>query len=388
MTIFKRHMGRRVAAVGVAAALLVLGLEAPAFATAPAVSSFTPTTGPVGCVVTITGTNFDNPPVTGVTIAGQAVANFFVVSATQLRAEVGAGTTGSGPIVVTNGDGPSPPSSNFTVASPGGCAPTITSFTPACSAVGTSVTINGTNLFDASNSAGTVKFFNNKTATSTGALSPTQITAVVPTGATTGKISVDTGIGTAATSATDFTVAATCATITSFTPTSGPVGTVVTITGTGFTGATAVSFNNVNATSFTVNSATQITATVPTGATTGKIRVTVGGGTVVSTADFVVSTVHSRSVTLSLKKHLVAKGVVSVGDAFTACAASVPVKIQRKTSSGWKNVGSATTSASGSYSKKIKDKAGKYRAQAKKITLNTGADVCKKATSPVRKHKH
>jgi hypothetical protein len=163
---------------------------------------------------------------------------------------------------------------------------------------------------------------------------------------------------------------------------------VVTITGTGFTGATAVSFNNVAATSFTVNSATQITATVPTGATTGKIRVTVGGGTVASTADFVVSTVHPRSVTLSLKKHLVAKGVVSVGDGFTACAASVPVKIQRKTSSGWKNVGSATTTASGSYSKKIKDKTGKYRAQAKKVTLNTGADVCKKATSPVRKHTH
>jgi hypothetical protein len=101
-----------------------------------------------------------------------------------------------------------------------------------------------------------------------------------------------------------------------------------------------------------------------------------------------VSIVHSRSVTLKLSKHVVAKGVVSVGDGFTACAASVPVKIQRKTSSGWKNVGSATTTASGSYSKKVKDKTGKYRAQAKKITLNTGADVCKKATSPVRTHKH
>jgi hypothetical protein len=254
--------------------------------------------------------------------------------------------------------------------------------------VGTAVSITGTNLLDASDSAGAVTF-NTTAAPSTSVVSATQITAFVPSGATTGKVKIDTDVSAAAVSSTaDFTVAATCATITSFTPTSGPVGTVVTITGTGFTGATAVSFNNVAATSFTVNSATQITATVPTGATTGKIRVTVGGGTVASTADFVVSTVHPRSVTLSLKKHLVAKGVVSVGDGFTACAASVPVKIQRKTSSGWKNVGSATTTASGSYSKKIKDKTGKYRAQAKKVTLNTGADVCKKATSPVRKHTH
>jgi hypothetical protein len=249
------------------------------------------------------------------------------------------------------------------------------------------VSITGTNLLDASNSAGAVTF-NTTAALAASVVSATQITASVPSGATTGKVKVDTGVGTAATSTADFIVAATCATITSFTPTSGPVGTVVTIIGTGFTGATAVSFNNVAATSFTVNSATQITATVPTGATTGKIRVTVGGGTVASTADFVVSTVHSRSVTLSLKKHLVAKGVVTVGDAFTACAASVPVKIQRKTSSGWKAVGSTTTTASGSYSKKIKDKTGKYRAKAPKVTLNAGVDICKGAKSPVRKHTH
>jgi hypothetical protein len=67
----------------------------------------------------------------------------------------------------------------------------------------------------------------------------------------------------------------------------------------------------------------------------------------------------------------------------------VPVKIQRKTSSGWKNVGSATTSDTGSYSKKVKDKAGKYRAIAKKVSLGDPVtDTCSKATSPTRKHKH
>jgi hypothetical protein len=382
MTLFKRHIGRRVAGVGVAAALLVLGLEAPAFAVAPTITSFTPTSGPTGCVVTITGTNFDNPNVTAVEFGGTPAANFTIVSATQIRAEVAAGTTGA--ITVDNGVvGTS--STNFTVTSPGTCAPTITSFTPTCGPAGTSVSITGTNLLDASNSAGTVTF-NTTVAPSTSVVSATQITAFVPSGATTGKVKVDTGVGTAATSTADFTVAATCATITAFTPTSGPVGTVVKITGTGFTGATAVSFNNVAATTFTVDSATQITATVPAGATTGKIRVTVGGGTVTSTADFVVSTVHSRSVTLSLRKHLVARGMVSVGDGFTACAASVPVKIQRRVSGHWKNVGSTTTTSAGAYKKRIKDKPGKYRARATRVALNSGADICSRATSPVRRN--
>jgi hypothetical protein len=148
-----------------------------------------------------------------------------------------------------------------------------------------------------------------------------------------------------------------------------------------------VKFNNVTA-SFVVNSATQITATVPTGATTGKITVTTPGGTATSATNFTVSTAHSRSVTLSLKKHLVAKGVVSVGDGFTACVSSVPVKIQRRVSGNWKSVGSTTTTASGSYSKKIKDKTGKYRAKAPKVVLNAGVDVCSGAKSPVRKHTH
>jgi hypothetical protein len=388
MKLFKRHIGRRVAGVGIAVALLVLGLEAPAFAVIPTITSFTPTSGPTGCVVTITGTNFDNPLVSGasgVDFGGTNAASYTVVSATQIRAEVAAGTTGK--IHVTNADGTATSTTDFTVTSPGTCAPTITSFAPTCGSVGTSVTINGTNLLGSPTSAGTVQF-NGKTATTTSVVSASQITATVPSTATTGKITVNTGVGTAATSATDFTVAASCVTITSFTPTSGPVGTQVTITGTGFTGATAVSFNNVNATTFTVISATQIKATVPTGATTGKIKVTTPSGTATSTADFTVTviTVHSRSITLALRKHLVARGKVSVGDGFTACAATVPVKIQRRVSGHWKTVGSTTTTSTGAYKKRIRDRHGKYRARATRVALNSGADVCKRATSPVRTH--
>jgi hypothetical protein len=376
MIFFKRHLGRRVAAVGVATALLVLGLETPAFAAAPTITSISPTTGPVGCVVTITGTNFNNPNVTDVEFNNTNAASFRIDSATSISAVVGTGTTGTGASEVTNADG-FDTGPDFTVAST--TCPTITSFTPTSGPVGTSVVITGTNLTGA-----TAVTFNNVAATTFAVNSATQITATVPTTATTGPIRVTTPNGTGS-SLTNFTIAA--PTITSFTPTFGPVGTSVVITGTNFTGATAVTFNNVTAT-FTVNSVTQITATVPTTATTGKIKVTTPGGSATSTADFTVSKVHSRSVTLRLKRHLIAQGTVSVADGFTACASSVPVKIQRRVSGNWKTVGSATTSATGTYKKKIKDKEGKYRAKAPKVVLNSNVDICSGAKSPARKHNH
>ncbi len=71
----------------------------------------------------------------------------------------------------------------------GGAAPTISSFTPAAGPVGAMVTINGNNFSDATG----VVF--NGTAASFTVNSNTQITATVPAGATTGKISVTKGSG-------------------------------------------------------------------------------------------------------------------------------------------------------------------------------------------------
>jgi hypothetical protein len=81
----------------------------------------------------------------------------------------------------------------------GGAAPTITSFSPTAGPVGTTVTITGTNLTGATS----VKF-NGVTATIT-SNTATQIVTKVPTGATTGPITVTTDSGTA-TSSTNFTV--------------------------------------------------------------------------------------------------------------------------------------------------------------------------------------
>jgi len=123
-------------------------------------------------------------------------------------------------------------------------------------------------------------------------VSNTRIDTTVPTGATTGKISVTTPGGTATSAVTGLPPPS--PTISSFTPTSGAVGTGVTITGNNFTGATAVKFNGTAATSFAVVSNTRIDTTVPTGATTGKISVTTPGGTATSASDFTVTSSTTR----------------------------------------------------------------------------------------------
>src|SRR5437867_1801570 len=254
-------------------------------------------------------------------------------------------------------------------------APTISSFSPTSGPVGTSVTINGTNLGGATS----VKFGGVAAATFSVNGAGTRVTATVPTGAVTGRITVTTPGGTA-TSASDFTVT-TAPTITSFTPTSGPVGTSVTIHGTGFTGATSVKFGGVAATSFTVNSATQITATVPVGAVTGRISVTTSGGTGTSSASFTVeSVVHDRSISIALRRHLVVRGVVTAGG-FTACAANVPVRVQRRVAGVWRTIARTLTGDVGGYRVRVRDLAGRYRTVAPRV--ERAGDVCRRAVSRV-----
>jgi PKD repeat protein len=159
--------------------------------------------------------------------------------------------------------------------------PTIRSFDPTSGPVGTSVTITGTDFTGATAVAfdGTPAAFTVQSATS--------IVASVPSGATSGPISVTTPSGTG-TSSSPFTVTvAPAPTIGSFTPGSGPVGTSVDILGASFTGASSVTFNGTPA-SFTVNSDSELHATVPSGATTGPISVATASGTATSASSFTV----------------------------------------------------------------------------------------------------
>ena len=146
--------------------------------------------------------------------------------------------------------------------------------------VGAKIGILGQNF-----SSSSVVTFGTVAATTVVRTGTTFLQATVPSGATTGSVTVTTTAGTL-TSSKKFRVTPQ---ITSFSPTSGPVGTAVTITGVSLTQASKVTFGNVAATSFTVNSDTQVTATVPTGAVTGKIVITTAGGTATSSTSFTVT---------------------------------------------------------------------------------------------------
>jgi IPT/TIG domain-containing protein len=148
-------------------------------------------------------------------------------------------------------------------------APTIASLSPTNGITGTTVSIRGAYLIDA-----TRVTFNSRKAKFR-VVSSNMIRATVPDRATTGKVAVTTAAG-GATSASDFVVTFS---IVKVSPRQGPVGTVVTLTGIGFTDVTAVKFNGVSA-SFTILSPTSIRATVPAGATTGKVAATSPQGTV------------------------------------------------------------------------------------------------------------
>jgi uncharacterized repeat protein (TIGR03803 family) len=119
-------------------------------------------------------------------------------------------------------------------------------------------------------------------------ITPTFITATIPTTAQTGPVTVTTGSITLNSLQTFYVLP----NITGFGPPSGPVGTSVTITGTGWSQKSAqtigVRFGSVNA-KFTVNSSTQVTAIVPKGAVTAPIYITTAEGTAVSATDFTVT---------------------------------------------------------------------------------------------------
>jgi hypothetical protein len=363
--------------------MTLLLLDVPsAQAAAPTITSFNPTSGPVGTSVQINGTGFqDGSDVSAVTFNGTA-ATFTVNSDVLITATVPSGAS-DGNIEVTDSEGTAMSPSNFDVTAP---LPTITAFTPMSGPVGTSVTILGTNF------TGVTAVTFGGTAAAFTFNNDTQITATVPMGATTGLIAVTTPGGTA-TSATNFNVTGPGApTITSFNPTSGPVGTSVTITGTNFTGTTFVRFNGVQAT-FTVNSNTQITATVPTGATTGPITVTTPIGTATSSTNFtvVVGPVpvekHRSNVTLKLSGHLVANGKVNVPDGTKGCKRGRVVKIQRAKGGSWRTVKKDHTSSTGAYRASLPDREGKYRSVVKKEKISD-TDVCLSDVSRTRKHNH
>ncbi|QEE28001.1 hypothetical protein FTW19_08330 [Terriglobus albidus] len=164
----------------------------------------------------------------------------------------------------------------------------IIQLAPSSGPVGTAVTITGTG-FSATPSQNSVAF-NGTSATVTSA-SATQLIVSVPTGATTGTVSL-TAPGGSATSSGPFTVTSGTGapTITSFTPTSGVPGTSITITGTGFdpTPINDVVKISLSAASVSAATATSLTVSLPGSTASGHISVGTKSGMATSTQDFYV----------------------------------------------------------------------------------------------------
>jgi hypothetical protein len=129
--------------------IVVSGLVSPSSTTAPTITNISPTSGPVGTSVTITGTNFASNAT--VSFNGTAATSVTFTSPTSLTATVPAGAT-TGPITVTVGSESGTSSGSFTVVDP--LAPLITTtgtFTAFSTTAGNasasqSITVNGTNL--------------------------------------------------------------------------------------------------------------------------------------------------------------------------------------------------------------------------------------------------
>ncbi len=294
----------------------------------PTISSFSPSSGAIGTLVTvtttdfygnsnsvsfnatvtITGTNFDATLANNTVKFNGVTATVTASTATSITTSVPLGAS-TGPITVTVAGNTATSTSNFTVLPP----PTISYFSPSSGIVGDTVAITVTNV-DPTAVNNKVSF--NGTNTSATATTPSSIIAIVPDGATTGKITVvffsvsltvgmgitiDTVRENTATSATNFTVISPL-TISSFSPSSGLIGATITITGTNFDTTPAnntVMFNGTTAVAI-ASTATSITTRVPAGATTGTITVTIGGNTATSADSFCVTPSSPISINASL----------------------------------------------------------------------------------------
>jgi len=230
---------------------------------------FTPMAGTPGETIIVWGNDFTG--VTNVSFNGvlAGAANIQLLANNQVHVKIPNGaTTGKVKVLTTNGEAISPV--DFTIG------PLIETFEPPYGPVGQSVVMNGGGF-----AANSQVWFGTLPAASVFASPPTQLTAVVPAGATNALIRVVTA-GWTNFSNTRFLVTTTLPLVDDFEPKTGPQGTTIQIRGAKFTGATQVTIGGVPVANLQVTADSLILATVPAGVTTGPVRVTNPSGTGVS----------------------------------------------------------------------------------------------------------
>jgi hypothetical protein len=244
----------------------------------PVVNEFSPDSGIVGTIVTISGSNFSEIPSNNIVKFNSTTATVSSATPASLVVEVPSGASTGNVSVTTNGKTGTSAGDFIVVGSP-----EITTISPSFGLPGQTITVTGKN-FSSTVSENVVMF--DALAATISAASETTLVVVVPAEAKTGKIKI-TVHGMTATSTEDFVIPPT---VTTFAPTSGIVGSDVTITGTSFSTTFTNNIVLINDKVAQVKSAspTSLTVAIPSGATTGKISVTVSGKTALTAANFVV----------------------------------------------------------------------------------------------------
>jgi len=187
---------------------------------------------------------------------------------------------------------------------------------PTSGPTGTTVTINGTGINDDIGQA--TLSFNGVQATIV-SISETQIVATVPSGATTGNISLK--YGKREIYGPVFTVQP--VSLTSVSPNTGNAGTAVTLTGTGFDPLlinTRVTFNGVAATIASAT-ATEMVVNVPAGASTGDLVLAVNGFQINAGVFTVTTNIGVSTVADKLKASPVGVTIGQGGDLFVTLGA-------------------------------------------------------------------
>jgi hypothetical protein len=226
----------------------------------PTITSFTPSSGPVGVSLTITGTGFTQ--VSSVKF-NDVTASYTVNSATQITATVPPTAT-TGPITVTNVAGPGSSSSNFTVIPP----PLLASISPTTAITGTTLTIAGSNLANA-----TSVNFNSAAVTTLISNTDAQIQVTVPGSLSAGAVNVSV-VTAAGTSNTKTLTIVPAPVISDLKPNVSYQGFPIMIRGSNLAGTVGVKIGTTDATIMTVYDATVI-ITLPVTMTNGTYSVTV-----------------------------------------------------------------------------------------------------------------
>ena len=241
----------------------------------PKAGTISPTTATVGSTITLTGSGLEGPAGTTVAFAGSAapVHPASVTGGTSLKVVVPNGAI-TGTVSVTTGGGTAATAGQLKVLPKFGSP----AFAPLSAEVGGAFEIHGSGFNDP---ALTVKVGTAADAGATANADGTVVTAHVPAGATTAKVTVTTSGGSAI-SSTNFGVRPTIGS--SFSPAHALTGDTITIPGSTFGGTSAVKFTSaaggppsVSATFHLVGAT--LTAVVPTAAATGPISVQNSGGT-------------------------------------------------------------------------------------------------------------